>query len=143
MGKLSKSKIKMSILCTWMVKVPILRCSMFGIRSPGKNCAVPQAELNSDIDQKTRSPETDEWNYLDQVALVLKNGIKKEDRTGTGTKSIFGTQARYSLRDNIFPLLTTKKLFHRGIIEELLWFIRGSTNAKVIIIINDRFMQDG
>merc|ERR1712134_40010 len=54
----------------------------------------------------------------------------KGDRTGTGTKSIFGAQMRFSLSDNQFPLLTTKKTFLRGITEELLWFIAGSTNAK-------------
>ena len=54
------------------------------------------------------------------------------DRTGTGTKSIFGAQMRFSLADNQFPLLTTKKTFLRGITEELLWFIQGSTNAKGI-----------
>jgi len=99
-------------------------------RSPSKQSEVPEADSGSNLQQNKRLPETDEWNYMDQVQLILKNGIKKEDRTGTGTKSIFGMQARYSLRDNIFPLLTTRKLFCRGIIEELLWFIRGSTNAN-------------
>lgn len=47
-----------------------------------------------------------------------------------GTYSIFGAQMRYSLRDNVFPLLTTKRVFWRGVVEELLWFVRGSTNAK-------------
>ena len=56
--------------------------------------------------------------------------INPGDRTGTGTKSIFGAQMRFSLSDNQFPLLTTKKTFLRGITEELLWFIAGSTNAK-------------
>ncbi|CAO2583182.1 Thymidylate synthase [Lemmus lemmus] len=53
----------------------------------------------------------------------------KEDRTGTGTLSVFGMQARYNLRDE-FPLLTTKRVFWKGVLEELLWFIKGSTNAK-------------
>ena len=56
--------------------------------------------------------------------------MKRDDRTGTGTLSLFGAQMRYSLRDGTFPLLTTKKVFYRGIAEELFWFIRGSTNAK-------------
>lgn len=54
----------------------------------------------------------------------------RSDRTGTGTYGIFGAQMRYSLRDNIFPLLTTKRVFWRAVVEELLWFIRGSTNAN-------------
>jgi len=57
-------------------------------------------------------------------------GNDKGDRTGTGTRSLFGAQMRFSLRDGTFPLLTTKKTFYRGIAEELFWFIRGSTNAK-------------
>ena len=58
------------------------------------------------------------------------SGVKRDDRTGTGTLSTFGAQMRFSLRNGTFPLLTTKKVFYRGIAEELFWFIRGSTNAK-------------
>ena len=65
--------------------------------------------------------------YKDLMRDVLANGTKKEDRTGTGTISIFGHQSRYDLSEG-FPLLTTKKMFTRGMIEELLWIIRGSTN---------------
>ncbi|MBN3278841.1 TYSY synthase, partial [Polyodon spathula] len=71
----------------------------------------------------------DEQGYLDQVEYIMKHGFRKGDRTGTGVVSLFGSQARYSLRDQ-FPLLTTKRVFWRGILEELLWFIKGSTNAK-------------
>nr|XP_034981453.1 thymidylate synthase [Zootoca vivipara] len=70
-----------------------------------------------------------ELQYLRQVEQILRFGHRKEDRTGTGTLSVFGLQARYSLRDN-FPLLTTKRVFWKGVLEELLWFIKGSTNAK-------------
>ncbi|KAE8752504.1 hypothetical protein FOCC_FOCC000627 [Frankliniella occidentalis] len=72
----------------------------------------------------------DEYQYLNLVKNIIRNGNVKEDRTGVGTCSIFGAQMRFSLRNGIFPLLTTKKVFMRGITEELLWFIRGSTNAR-------------
>ncbi|KAG2458219.1 TYSY synthase, partial [Polypterus senegalus] len=71
----------------------------------------------------------DEPGYLGQVEYIVKHGAKKGDRTGTGVLSVFGMQARYSLRDQ-FPLLTTKRVFWKGILEELLWFIKGSTNSK-------------
>ncbi|XP_054715058.1 thymidylate synthase-like [Uloborus diversus] len=74
----------------------------------------------------------DEYQYLDQISLILNHGRVKDDRTGTGTKSYFGTQARYNLRNDTFPMLTTKKVFWRGVCEELLWFISGSTNANVL-----------
>ncbi|MFW6380383.1 MAG: thymidylate synthase [Halorhodospira sp.] len=66
--------------------------------------------------------------YLDLLHHVLEHGHRKEDRTGTGTRSIFGHQMRFDLQAG-FPLVTTKRVFWRGVVEELLWFIRGSTNA--------------
>lgn len=67
--------------------------------------------------------------YLSLVEEILANGEKKDDRTGTGTISIFGVQRKYDLREG-FPLLTTKKVLFDGVLRELLWFLRGSTNIN-------------
>ncbi|XP_073036060.1 bifunctional dihydrofolate reductase-thymidylate synthase 1-like isoform X1 [Primulina eburnea] len=73
----------------------------------------------------------EEFLYLRLVQDIIANGNGKDDRTGTGTFSKFGCQMRLNLRKS-FPLLTTKRVFWRGVVEELLWFISGSTNAKIL-----------
>jgi thymidylate synthase len=70
--------------------------------------------------------------YLDLMRDILENGVQKGDRTGTGTISVFGRQARFDLSKG-FPLLTTKKVFMKGITYELLWFLQGSTNIKYLV----------
>jgi thymidylate synthase len=79
--------------------------------------------------------------YLNLLSHVLKNGAKKEDRTGTGTLSTFGYQMRFNLEEG-FPLLTTKKLHLHSIIHELLWFIKGETNIAYLKANNVRIWNE-
>ncbi|XP_047683370.1 thymidylate synthase isoform X2 [Prionailurus viverrinus] len=102
--------------------------------APGSELQRPPAQpaeqkRGAEPQPQPQPPPHGELQYLGQVEHILRCGFQKDDRTGTGTLSVFGMQARYSLRDE-FPLLTTKRVFWKGVLEELLWFIKGSTNAK-------------
>lgn len=79
--------------------------------------------------------------YLELCRHIMENGELREDRTGTGTRSCFGYQMRIDLREG-FPLLTTKKVFFKGIAKELLWFISGSTNIQPLIRNNVRIWNE-
>ncbi|XP_047134471.1 thymidylate synthase isoform X1 [Hydra vulgaris] len=92
------------------------------------------------INENGRSPKRkvdltdsyhDEYQYLNLVKRIIETGYSKADRTGTGTLSIFGGQMRFNLRES-FPLLTTKRVFWKGVVEELLWFISGSTDGNIL-----------
>eukprot|EP00037_Helgoeca_nana_P009926 m.87074 g.87074 ORF g.87074 m.87074 type:complete len:339 (+) comp19893_c0_seq1:72-1088(+) len=93
--------------------------------------AVVAKPVASCVDEDTADPHHSEHEYLNLIKNILTNGKFKGDRTGTGTLSIFGAQMRFSLRES-FPLLTTKRVFWRGVAEELLWFVAGCTNANVL-----------
>lgn len=82
-----------------------------------------------------------EHDYLRLLKDILNNGKEKEDRTGTGTISVFGRQIRHKMNQG-FPLLTTKKMYWKGIVTELLWFLRGDTNIKYLVD-NDCHIWDG
>lgn len=83
-------------------------------------------------DELDGQQDHDEYEYFDLITKILTKGKFKPDRTGTGTISLFGAQMRFNIRDSIMPLLTTKEVFWRGIVEELLWFIRGSTDSNLL-----------
>ena len=87
---------------------------------------------------KNKHPE---YQYLNLLTDILENGTKKEDRTGTGTYSVFGRQMRFDLSQG-FPLLTTKKVYLRSIIYELLWFLMGESNIKFLVDNNVRIWDD-
>jgi len=79
--------------------------------------------------------------YTDLLQDILDNGVTKQDRTGTGTISVFGRQIRHDMKDG-FPLLTTKKMAWKSIVTELLWFLRGDTNIKFLVD-NECHIWDG
>ncbi|XP_014204814.1 thymidylate synthase-like isoform X2 [Copidosoma floridanum] len=109
-----------------VVKIGKRRMSIIPVQN-GTHCNNQKKKYFS---TKPEVEEHEEHQYLHLIKLILEKGAVRDDRTGVGTHSIFGTQMRFSLRNGTFPLLTTKRVFWRGVAEELFWFIRGSTNAK-------------
>lgn len=89
----------------------------------GDNC------INNSHNPPTQPPQHEEHQYLNLIKHILRTGAHRPDRTGTGTVSVFGAQMRFSLADGRIPVLTTKRVAWRMVAEELLWFIRGSTDA--------------
>src|SRR3954466_4730348 len=79
--------------------------------------------------------------YFDLCQYILENGTKKEDRTGTGTISVFGYQMRFNLQKG-FPLLTTKRIPFRLIVSELLWFLKGDTNLRYLLKNNNHIWDE-
>lgn len=94
--------------------------------SENKENLAPDSTLKT-----TENLDHDEYEYLNLISKILKKGKTRTDRTGVGTVSLFGAQMRFSLTDS-FPLLTTKRVFWRGVMEELLWFIKGCTDGNVL-----------
>ncbi|XP_044488447.1 bifunctional dihydrofolate reductase-thymidylate synthase-like isoform X1 [Mangifera indica] len=144
--------IDLAVFQPWYSSFPIVEnkirhCFTTYVRV--RSSAVESLDQNSDsvLDSKTDSikfevkkfsflpkmvfERHEEYLYLRLVEDIISDGILRNDRTGTGTLSKFGCQMRFNLRKT-FPLLTTKKVFWRGVVEELLWFISGSTNAKAL-----------
>ena len=83
------------------------------------------------VPQMTCQMNNIDKQYLDLLQDILDNGVEKQDRTGTGTLSVFGRQIRHKMSEG-FPLLTTKKMAWKTIVTELLWFLRGDTNIKFL-----------
>lgn len=110
------------------------KCSTVMKASPRKQLTMklsPEEQLMELKLAASSNPNLDELQYLNLIAQIIKNGDQRIDRTAVGTRSIFGAQMRFNLRDS-FPLLTTKRVFFRGVAEELLWFIAGKTDAKLL-----------
>lgn len=99
-------------------------------RKSNKKQKVQKDESSEEVIEEGPHVNPEEMQYLAMCRDIIENGVERGDRTGTGTKSRFGTQMRFSLRDGTLPLLTTKRTFWRGVAEELLWFVAGNTNAN-------------
>lgn len=103
----------------------------FGV-SPLCAMAIPEDKTKANGTNGNHADNRDEMQYLNLIRDIIDRGNRRDDRTGVGTLSVFGAQMRFNLRDDVFPLLTTKRVFWRGVAEELLWFVHGCTDAKVL-----------
>ncbi len=98
------------------------------ITNENENKNIIKIDINSN-----RTNHFEESQYLDLIREILDKGEPRNDRTGTGTKSIFApTNIRFKLEGNVFPLLTTKRVGLRMVFEELIWFIRGQTDGQIL-----------
>jgi thymidylate synthase/dihydrofolate reductase len=116
------------------VKYPDLRYDTFFFKLPPFEFFVKYRKIVSDtlsFYRFDRRAKSDEYSYISLLKNVLENGNEQKDRTNIGTISLFGPQVEFDLQKG-FPLLTTKKVFLRGIVEELLFFLRGQTNVKIL-----------
>jgi thymidylate synthase len=98
------------------------------LEHPGTATWLTVEEYNTVLNMR-KEAEHEEYKYLHLLQKILDTGTVKGDRTGVGTKSIYGTQLKFDLSKS-FPILTTKRVFWKGVVEELLWFIRGETDSK-------------
>ena len=92
------------------------------IKSPAKTTTL-QTDKENFTEPQPSILRHDEYQYLNLIDDIISRGARKGDRTGVGTLSIFGAQMRYNLREQTLPLLTTKRVFWRGVAEELLWYV--------------------
>ncbi|KAH8352338.1 hypothetical protein KR084_003496 [Drosophila pseudotakahashii] len=97
--------------------------------TPGKE--LPLVDKEERPEQQSPPVNRDEEQYLDLLKNIIANGERRTDRTEVGTLSLFGSQMRFNMRES-FPLLTTKRVFFRAVAEELLWFVAGKTDAKLL-----------
>lgn len=112
-----------------------LQYKFFEFRRRKSNVVIvnsPVTRLKQLIIDRGENLNPEEMQYLNLCRDIIDNGVRKFDRTGTGTLSKFGNQMKFSLRNKTLPLLTTKCTFWRGVAEELLWFIQGNTNANCL-----------
>lgn len=110
---------------------PVLKASEFSLSSRSEPVTEDGVTYRFEVYDRIRAKKnSEERQYLDLVERIMSEGAVRTDRTGVGTKSIFGATMRFSLRNSVFPLLTTKRVFWRGVAEELLWFIQGCTDSS-------------
>jgi dihydrofolate reductase/thymidylate synthase len=123
------TRVLADIPCT--VFMPIINESKFELKE-FSSVQHSTSEGNLPYMMLTYVKRHEEWQYLDLLKLVLRAGNEKMDRTQVGTMSKFGCTMKFSLLGGVMPLLSTKQVFFRGIVQELLWMLRGSTDSKIL-----------